>query len=376
MKVSKKISENEEIKQNRKIMILTIVVCIFVFLFGLMLCFFSIKRKENYVMHYSDSSELDYTVSLKENGFYNTPTLPKDRVYISSLIDSIQAKFDYKFEVLEDILLEYNYSIQAKVLVEDTNGKKIFDQDEILVDKKRVQQVKNRKFSISEVLSIDYDKYNDLASSFLYEYDLSANAKILLSMYVEVAGTTEKFESDLHDEAVVSFEIPLTAKTTEINMKYDLTNNLNEVFQYGKTSIVHPLLFSFGIFFLVFAIGCFLYRFILYITSKSSQAKYQDKLKKIFKNYGSYISQKTKTSNSKDIMYTVSLRVELVNSFDDLINVRDSIEKPILFYESVPGEQAVFYVIDAKVSYIYVMSVKDFETKKKRELGHEVIPID
>ena len=61
------------------------------------------------------------------------------------------------------------------------------------------------------------------------------------------------------------------------------------------------------------------------------------------------------------------MRVEYVKTFDDLINIRDSIEKPILFHEERAGERAVFYIFDDKIVYIYVMKAYDMKQKKEKK---------
>ncbi len=355
---------NKKNKTKKEIGLIT-VGAIIVLMIAMLLCFKSIKSKEEYVMHYSDSSELDYNVYLKKNDFYTTPYLPKDRVYVSTLIDYVDASFNYDFDVVEDINLGYKYYISAKVVVDGNSGKKIFEKEDILLDQTEIQQVQDKNFSIAENVKIDYNKYNQLASSFINKYDIAAKANVVVSMFVDVSGTYEKFEKELNDSAVVSFEIPLTANTTEIKMNYDLKNDVNEKFEYGKTSIVHPVLFVFSILIAILDITYLVYEIVTYTLNKDVKIKYQERLKKIFRDYGPYISKKAMNANTKEIMYTMSLRVEIVDSFDDLINVRDSIEKPILFYESVPGEQAVFYIIDTKVSYIYIMNAKDCGKKKK-----------
>ena len=351
---------------SKKEITLVIVGASIVLLISVFICFKSIKSKEEYVMHYSDSSELDYNVYLKDNDFYTTSYLPKDRAYISTLIDYIDASFNYDFNVTEDINLGYKYYISAKLVIDGSSGKRIYENEDILLDKTKIKKVQDKKFSILENVKIDYNKYNQLASSFMNKYDISAKANVIVSMYVDVAGTYEEFQKELNDSAVVSFEIPLTVNTTEIKMNYDLKNNVNEKFEYGKTSIIHPVLFVISLIVAIVDIIFLVWELIVYTVNKDDKVKYQEKLKKIFRDYGPYISKKAMTANTKEIMYTVSLRIEVVDSFDDLINVRDSIEKPILFYEAIPGEQSVFYIIDTKVSYIYIMNAKDCGKKSSK----------
>lgn len=334
--------------------------CAFVVMICAILMFrCSISHKEEYTLHYNDYSKLDYNVYLKDNQFYDVPFLPKDNVYISTLIDYIDANFNYNFNVVEDISLGYDYYISAKLIIGENNDKKIYESEEMLLDKKEIQEVKNGIFSIDEKVKIDYNKYNTLANTFLKKYGLATNANLIVSMYVDISGTYEKFEKKLNDSAVVSLEIPLTTNTTEIAINYDLKNSVNEKFEYGKTSITKVWLFILALLVAIIDIIFVIIKLIVYVNSKDYKEMYQERLNKIFSEYGSYISKKLMTVKTKEIMYTVSLRVEMLDSFEDLINVRDSIERPILFYESEPGEQAIFYIIDIKVSYIYVLNAKD-----------------
>ena len=64
------------------------------------------------------------------------------------------------------------------------------------------------------------------------------------------------------------------------------------------------------------------------------------------------------------MLKTRSLRIEVVKSFNALMDIRDSLNKPILYHEEKLGEEAVFYIISENIGYIYVMNVEDFKKKK------------
>ena len=69
---------------------------------------------------------MDYNVYLKTNEFYKTTFLPKDKNYISTLIDYVDANFNYTFKSAEDFELEYTYYIEADLVVNNNEGKKHF----------------------------------------------------------------------------------------------------------------------------------------------------------------------------------------------------------------------------------------------------------
>ena len=57
------------------------------------LCYFSSKKP--ILVTYTEKSNVDYKVYLKENEFYEKDYVDKDNQYISNLVDNIETKFDY-----------------------------------------------------------------------------------------------------------------------------------------------------------------------------------------------------------------------------------------------------------------------------------------
>jgi len=322
----------------------------------------SLTFQKEYVVHYTDKSNLDYNVYLKPNNFYKTSFLPKDKNYISTLIDYVDADFDYTFKSAEDFDLEYTYYIKADVLVNNNEGKNIFKQEETIINKNSFNDVSNNTFSINQNVKIDYAKYNRLASDFISSYDLQADSKVVISLYVDVLGKHDEFDKELKDKAVISLEIPLTNKTVDIAMNYKLTNNVDEIFQYKSTMINNPVLFTISIVLAILDVVWIIAIIAYVISHRDSKTIYAHKLKRILRDYDRYISE---TNNFKRTDLEKGLRVEYVKSFDDIINIRDSIEKPILFHEEKVGESAVFYIIDDKVIYIYEMRALDMKKKEK-----------
>ena len=103
------------VELSRKMNICTWVVGI-VFVLIISIIFFGIysKRDEVYYVKYDEVSNLSYDVALKENKYYEEDFLEKDRQYIASLIDYINANFKYELDVKEDLEYQYKYKIIAK----------------------------------------------------------------------------------------------------------------------------------------------------------------------------------------------------------------------------------------------------------------------
>ena len=176
------------------------------------------NRDEVYYVKYDEYSELDYDVALKENKYYEQNYLDKDRQYIASLIDYINANFKYELNVKEDLDYQYKYKIIANVNVIDNNTNKvIYDLSENVLEEV-IGQNKNL-LSIEENVKIDYNKYNDLISEFVSGYKLKdVTNKLTVKMYVGIAGTIKDFEKE--EDSVISIDIPLTTDTVGIDVNY------------------------------------------------------------------------------------------------------------------------------------------------------------
>ncbi len=349
-------------KEREKVIPIAIITGILIMLVIILIGCLSLTFKKEYVVHYSDKSNLDYNVYLKTNEFYKTTFLPKDKNYISTLIDYVDANFNYTFKSAEDFELEYTYYIEADLVVNNNEGKNIFKQEETILPKKSFKNVENNTFSVAENIKIDYGKYNRLASDFVSNFDLSANSKVVVSLYVNILGKHQEFDKELRDKAVIRLEIPLTSKTVDITMDYKLCNNVEEIFQYKTTLISNPVLFTWSIIFAILDIVGITTVVLYIVKTRSCKTIYAKKLKRILRDYEHYISW---TKHSKKIEEE-DIRIEYMKSFDDIINIRDSIEKPILFYEEIEGERAKFYILDDKVAYVYIMDSKDLKSKNEK----------
>ena len=103
---------SEQTKRRRKIgvFLFFIFVCFFLGVY-LLLSFFDLNK--TYYVGYTEDSDLDYKVFLKENSYFKEPFLEKDGEYISSLIDYIDADFDYTIKMNEDIS-NYKYTYKNR----------------------------------------------------------------------------------------------------------------------------------------------------------------------------------------------------------------------------------------------------------------------
>ena len=162
---------------------------------------------------------------------------------------------------------------------------------------------------------------------------------------------------DGKEETVLSsVTMPLTKIT------YNITKNekVNEISEYKvPTNLALRILFTALI---ILGLGLILYsvydlgKFLSKMRRKESA--YDKKLKQILNTYDRVIItlEDKNTVNPDQDVYTVK-------SFLELLDVRDTIDKPIL-YHKVNNIKSEFYVQDINKTYKFTMKESDFEEKQ------------
>lgn len=314
-----------------------------------------IKFNDSSKICYKESSNVDYKVFLKDNEFYAENYSKKDNQYIASLIDYILADFCYDLEIYEsEIKYDYKYRIEAEVNVEEkTTNKSIYNFDEILVEEKKFESVKDKTISIKEKVNIDYNKYNDLIKKFITVYDLDeAIATLTINMYINIDGIDGNFQRDGSDEYLVSLDIPLTTKTVGIDLSTNLIGCEDELITcetkkmlWGKVLIVILVLMEIR----------YIVKLCQYMSkNRTPEDIYKLELNKILSNYGSYI-QKINNGFNMDKYELIE-----VDKFNDILEIRDTIQEPILMFE-ISEKLKTYFMIPSKnqILYIYELSVNN-----------------
>jgi hypothetical protein len=351
----------DTLARKHKIMILVLlIVCLFLSSFSAL--FYSIRAQKNYYIHYDENSNLDYRVYLKPNDYFGE-YLGKDQQYIASLIDYIKANFNYSLKIDKDVSYSYYYYVDAIAEVKDANGKTLYQRTDEIVPKQEFQDPTNNAFEINKDVTLDYNFYNDLVSDFIKKYNLSyTTSDVTLKMYVGINGNCQKISSTLSDDAVISMTIPLTTQTVGIDMNYTLSNNQDKLMECQNISIINTYLFVAGIAFSLCAIILLIYLIGYSIKTRSAKTIYNHKLKNIFRDYGRYIAKVQSELNYK------KFQMVLVDDFEDLFEVRNSSQSPILYAQDEERYKSAFMVpTNSGLIYIYYLAIADEEIKDKNE---------
>ena len=343
----------DQTKRRKTIISYSCILLILTFIVISFICLFLTKNKTYYVA-YNEDSKISYKAYLKDNEFFNKQYLEENNQYIASLIDYINATFDYKLNVNEkNIDFKYQYSIEAIVNVIDKNSKKkIYNYtDELITNKINLQ--------IKENLKIDYNKYNNLIKKFVNIYNLDDSISTLdIVMNIKVSGECEDIK-DIDKTSSISLNIPLTTKTMAIDISKNLLDTNQENFMACKEkSLLNYLYLLIAIIVFIIEIIILIILIKYMIKTRTAESIYQKKLQKILNNYKSYIQ---KINNSFDLNKYQILQVD---EFTDMLEIRDTLSQPILMTEN-KDKTGVYFIIPSNTNILYTYSLKVSKIKEE-----------
>ncbi len=309
---------------------------------------FKIEQK----LSYSEEGNLNYKVYLKSNDDFNTTYLGEDRKYIASLIDHIDIEYNYKFKGDKPMDYTLNYYIIAKTAVKDNSdeSKLIYENDKYLLESQIREFNGQEEASLSETVSISYDECNKIVNDFNTKYGLSGmKNNVEISLFVELKGTSDYFESPINDKSEISLNVPLTDKTLAINFEYKDIDKKSEKVEVSSDKLWNKVFFGLGILSAFVAVAILFNIFKSYREISKSESKYEKNKNYILHYYSKIISNMEDFSNLPNNEFIEA------KEFIDLLNIRDCLNKPILFLEIEKGKESWFMVVDDKTIYRYLL---------------------
>ena len=292
---------------------------------------------------------VDYKVHLSDNDFFGEQYLPSDMIYVSGLIKDIDIIFNYPLDIYRNSN-NYTYSVTAKTLVTEktntgssSNDRVIFNDSTYLIEPKSLNASPNNH-EISEIININYADYNKRIMTLKSTYslpDLSASVTISLNITPE---------NNLQNATSVDLCIPLADKLIAPTITSELTNDS------GKSKIIDMVFLSLAGFLLVVSV---LSAYLLYKLRQLMQpatTNYMRKRNKILRNSEYNIVRSVFAPS------TPKCNIYHVKTFEDILNVSDTLHKPIIFYEISKDSSALFTVIDDSSVYKYLLTDEENDT--------------
>lgn len=317
----------------------------------------SYQLNKRYYIEYQERGSIDYNVFLKDNEFYDVPYLERDQSYVASLIDKIIADFNYEIDMdADDVNYRYSYRITSRLeMIDDTSKAPIFNPEQELVNVQNQSQKSAKRLVINEMVILNYDEYNDLASKFIEAYELTkTTSNIVVTLNVDVLSDCNAFTGNSVETYSSELRIPLTTKTVNIEMKSTVPSAENKMIActrgagsevFKTTAIVLGVVDVLLILLLV-----------AFITlTRTEDITYTTRVKRTLSRYKSYIQK------INNLFVSRGYQTILVDTFDEMLEIRDTIQAPILMYENEDKTCAKFMIpTDSKLLYLYEIKIEGY----------------
>lgn len=327
-------------------------------LLGLTFIIMSLDFTEQKNINYAEKSNLDYKVYLKPNDFYETEYLEKNMLYIASLIDKVKIDFNYNFTSDENISLDFNYKIVGKLSITDSTGKNsYFEKNYVLLDDKSVSLEKGDNKNIKQSIDIDYGYYNSLANRFKTSYGVESSSNFVIYFIINKDNSEENIT--INNSSIMSITIPLSEKSVNITMDYKDINNTSSLISESNVIINSIIYIIAATIFIILSLIAMIKTLRLLTLLKTNRSKYDKYVNRLLTEYDRLIVE------TSTCPITTGDNVIKIEKFQELLDVRDNLKLPIMYYVVVKHQKCYFYITHENKIYLNVVKAIELEENKK-----------
>lgn len=353
-------SEREKIlrsnyQKRRKTLIVVQAVIISLLTVALLfslLTYFKLNR-DTYIP-YNEDGKVIYKAYLADNEFYSEEYLNGSHAYVASLIEKMTADFSYNLKMqAQKVQFKYSYRIDAQLEVREKETQMAIFNPVYELTAPKTEVVNDNQLAITDSVEIDYNKYNSLARNFINAYGLKdVEATLIVRMYVDVLGNSDAFANISEESYTIELFVPLVKPTVTPYTATTVTNDEQKVLALNNND---TLIYKNAI--LILALADLVLVAVLVVFSLLTRDKhinYSIKVKRIVSSYKSFIQ---KVNNELDI---ANRQVLFVDTFNEMLDIRDTLQMPILMYENDDKTSCQFFIVaDSNLVYLYRVSVID-----------------
>ena len=343
-------AEYRKNRQNLIYVLLAVVLAASIVMAAFSLVFVSMN-KETYVTFKENGSAV-YHAYLKNNEYYAQEALNGQHAYVSSLIRFMDAEFAYHAQLdTNDAVYQYQYRVDTQLVIQDNNsGAPIYNPTETVVGP-TTRTHRGSTLSFNVPVQIDYVYYNNKATDFIQQYKLTGvSAHLNVTLYVNVVGMSEQFATgSAAGQSYVQVKIPLYQNIIKPSVKNTIPTDTQQILVKSNThkSVFKVLAIIFGI--IDGAAIAFTAFFIL--TTRDRHIDYERKIQSLLENYKSFIQKINAPFDS------TGYQILPVNTFREMLEIRDTLQIPLLMYENPDQTRSVF-MIPTSTNLLYFFDIK------------------
>ncbi len=305
---------------------------------------------EKRYVNYTSKGDVSYQACLESNDYYSDQCLGEDSEYIAVLTNKIKTSFSYTEVYSRDVDYKYNYYVMANIKVYNQGSpEKVLYHDEKLLSNREVIEGNGKVSLVIADVEVPFEEYREFVVEYISKYSLAAEADVDVNLYIE---------NDKGVQAVASINVPLMSQTFGIRKSVTDDGGMlsNSVINGYKIQFIFYMILAFIT--IILAIASLGVLIVLLFKSTRAADPYKKELERILREYDCVIAEAHETGARES-----NKRVFKVKSFLELLDIRDTLEKPIL-YEKINSVKSRFFVEDAESIYVFTLKEADFINKK------------
>lgn len=319
---------------------------------------FDFVHEEN--ISFKETGNIDYSVCLNKNDTFETECLEKNSSYnyVASLINNISVKFNYSFGG-NKVYLEkpLKYKIVGNLIIKNKENSYIYSEKEYILKEESSDNILTTGlyYNIADTINIDYSYYNNIANQFKSEYgvDIDSYLNVSLVVYNEVDA-----KYNVPNSSTLNIKIPLSLKSVKLEAS-ELNNGFDQTIIKKYLTISDYVTLICGVLLFIFSIYYFIGFISLFSSLFRKKSAYDKMLNKYMKEYDRLIVE------TKSLPVFSNYNMLKIKTFEELLDVRDNLRLPIMYYNVISHQKAYFYILHVNNLYVYALKEVDLAHEKK-----------
>lgn len=344
------INAKKHISFEKRVIGLLVIIVVAFFVAGLLI-FKAVTHNEKEAITFDEVSSVDYNVCINDETsgqYYNNSCLDENMEYLTSISERMPVSFKYNVNYSQSVDRTLDYYVVSKVVIsKEKNGKVLNTVEDVLVDRTSYSVFGSEAEFLIDV-DVPFKKYVDYVNNYNLQFDLSSYATLELIFYVDNGNSIRKASTLSMPISTATFSVESTIVDNEeqnLNVVDNSWGSLNT--SYAVVGLIFVLVGLLGI----IRLADLVYK------AMGTTSLYQRTLDKILREYDRYI-----VIARGEYSIDQSKRLVKVTSFGELLDARNTLEKPIV-YLKINSVKSEFYVEDSETIYKYTMKEADFGGK-------------
>ena len=330
--------------------------------------------KESFV-EYAESSNVKYSVKIpKDAPFYSEYLeefsefadengdlwIPCNYAYPTTAATVVKINIDYLLEVCApDVDYIYTYRITAQPEVVDGVTKSKFPLPKTVIEESTEPIKANSadQLDFKKDIEIDYHYYNEIVKKFEDQLQIKdATENLIITMQVEVIGSSERFENSSENTCTIKVVMPLNENAFDVNYSTDSSHGGDCRILCKKVDGVRGQLVGVANTLIKVEIALVIILLLGLYISKNKDLTYYKKVQRLVNNYRSFIQQ---VEGGFD---ATGYQIVVIASFREMLAIRDTIQSPILMIENTDKTRTQFFIpTNTKLLYLFEVKVDNYD---------------